>query len=44
MEDFYQIALKEEEKLARKQSKQRKGRSLNRGKEISHDKENNPKG
>jgi hypothetical protein len=44
MEDVYQIALKEEEKLARKQSLQRKGGSLNRGKRISHDKAQNPKG
>jgi hypothetical protein len=32
MEDVYQIALKAEEKLARKQSQRGRGRSPNRGK------------
>jgi hypothetical protein len=38
VEDEYQIAVKAEEKLARKQSQQNRGRSLNRGKGVSHDK------
>jgi hypothetical protein len=37
VEDAYHIALKEQEKLARKQSQQSRGRSLNRGKGIAHD-------
>jgi hypothetical protein len=44
VEDAYQIALKAEEKLARKQSQQSRGRSLNRGKRVSHDKAQKPKG
>jgi len=44
VEDVYQIALKEEEKLARKKSQQNKGRSLNRGKGVAHDKMQNRKG
>jgi hypothetical protein len=44
VEDAYQIALKAEEKLARKQSQQNRGRSLNRGKGVSHDKTQKPKG
>jgi hypothetical protein len=44
IEDAYQIALKAEEKLARKQSQQNRGRSLNRGKGVSHDKAQKPKG
>jgi hypothetical protein len=44
VEDAYQIALKEEEKLARKKSQQRKGRSPNKGKGISHVKAHKPKG
>jgi uncharacterized protein YehS (DUF1456 family) len=38
VEDAYQIALKAKEKLAKKQSQQSRGRSLNRGKGVSHDK------
>jgi hypothetical protein len=38
VEDAYQMALKAEEKLARKQSQRSRGRSLNRGKGIAHDK------
>jgi hypothetical protein len=44
MEDAYHIVMKEEENLARNQSQQRRGRSLNRGKGISHDKAHKPKG
>jgi hypothetical protein len=33
--DAYQISLKEEEKLARKQSQQNRGRSLNKGKGVA---------
>jgi hypothetical protein len=40
----YHIVLKEEEKLARKQSQQNRGRILNIGKGVSHDKTQNPKG
>jgi hypothetical protein len=36
--------MKVEEKLARKQSQQRRGRSLNKGKGVSHDKAQIPKG
>jgi len=43
VEDAYQMALKEEEKLARKQSQQNRGRSLNRGKGVSQDKSQKPK-
>jgi hypothetical protein len=43
VEDAYQIALKAEEKLARKQSQRSRGRSLNRGKGIVHDKAQKPK-
>jgi hypothetical protein len=43
VEDVYQIALKAEEKLARKQSQQNRGRSLNRGKGVSQDKHKIPK-
>jgi hypothetical protein len=43
VEDAYQIALKAEEKLARKQSQRSRGRSLNRGKGIVHDKAHKPK-
>jgi hypothetical protein len=43
VEDAYQIALKAEEKLARKQSQRGRGRSLNRGKEITHDGVQKPK-
>jgi hypothetical protein len=42
MEDYYQIMLKAEEKLDRKQSQRTRGRSLNRGKGIVHDKAQNP--
>jgi hypothetical protein len=44
VEDVYQIALKSEEKLARKQSQKNRGRSLNRGKGVAHDKTQNAKG
>jgi hypothetical protein len=37
------FALKEEEKLTRKQSQQNRGRSLNRGKGVSQDKVQKPK-
>jgi hypothetical protein len=37
IEDAYQMALKAEEKLARKQSQQNRGRSLNRGKGVSQE-------
>jgi hypothetical protein len=43
VEDAYQIVLKAEEMLSRKQSQRSRGRSLNRGKGIVHDKEKNPK-
>jgi hypothetical protein len=43
VEDVYQMALKAEEKLARKQSQQNRGRSLNRGKGVSQDKAQKPK-
>jgi hypothetical protein len=43
VEDAYQIALKEEEKLARKQSQQNRGQSLNRGKGVAQDKAQKPK-
>jgi hypothetical protein len=38
VEDAYQIALKVEEKLARKQSQRNRGRSPNKGKGVAHDK------
>jgi hypothetical protein len=44
IEDAYQIVLKAEEKLARKQSQQNKGRSLNKGKGVAHDKTQKSKG
>jgi hypothetical protein len=44
VEDAYHIALKVEEKLARKKSQQSRGRILTRGKRIAHDKAQNPKG
>ena len=43
VEDAYQIDLKTEENLARKQSQKGIGRSLNRGKEITHDGFQKPK-
>jgi hypothetical protein len=43
VEDAYQMALKAEEKLARKQSQQNRGRSLNRGKGVAQDKAQKPK-
>jgi hypothetical protein len=43
VEDAYQIALKAEEKLARKQSQRNRGRSPNKGKGVSHDKAQKPK-
>jgi hypothetical protein len=43
VEDAYHIALNEEDKLARKESKRSKGRIMNRGKGIVHDKAQNPK-
>jgi hypothetical protein len=44
VEDAYHMALKEKEKLARKQSQRGRGISLNRGKGISQDKAQKPKG
>jgi hypothetical protein len=44
VEDAYQIVLKAEDKLARKKSQQSIGRSLNRGKGVSHDNTKMPKG
>ena len=44
MEDAYQIALKANEKLARKQTHRGIGRSPNRGKGITHNKVQNSKG
>jgi hypothetical protein len=38
IEDDYQIALKAEEKLARKQSQRSRGRNPNKGKGVGHDK------
>jgi hypothetical protein len=38
VEDDYQIALKEEEKLAKNQSQRNKSKGLNRGKEVFYDK------
>jgi hypothetical protein len=38
VEDAYQIALKAEEKLSRKQSQRGRGRSVNKGKGVAHDK------
>jgi hypothetical protein len=38
VEDAYQISLKAEEKLARKQSQRNRGRSPSKGKGVSHDK------
>jgi hypothetical protein len=43
LEDAYQIALKAEDKLARKQSQQNRGRSLNIGKGVSQEKAQKPK-
>jgi hypothetical protein len=43
VEDAYQMALEAEEKLARKQSQQNRGRSLNRGKGVSQDKAQKPR-
>jgi hypothetical protein len=43
VEDAYQIALKAEEKLARKQSQRGRGRSQSRGKEIAQDRVQKPK-
>jgi hypothetical protein len=43
VEDAYQMALKAEEKLARKKSQQNRGRSLNRGKGVAQDKAQKPK-
>jgi hypothetical protein len=43
VEDVYQMVLKEEEKLARRQGQQNIVQSLNRGKGISQDKAQNPK-
>jgi len=44
VEDVYQIALKVEEKLAKKQSQQEIGRILKIYKGVSHDKTQKPKG
>ena len=38
VEEAYQYALKAEEKLARKQSQQGRGRSSKKGKGVTHDK------
>jgi hypothetical protein len=43
VEDAYNIALKVEEKLSRKQSQRSRGIILNRGKEITHDGVQKPK-
>jgi hypothetical protein len=43
VEDAYQIALKAEEKLTRKQSQRGRGRSQSRGKEIAQDRVKKPK-
>jgi hypothetical protein len=43
MEDAYQMALKSEEKLRRKQGQRGRGRSQPRGKTISQDKTQKPK-
>jgi hypothetical protein len=43
VEDVYQMALKAEEKLARKQSQHNIGRSLNIGKRVSQEKTQKPK-
>jgi hypothetical protein len=43
VEDVYQMALKAEKKLAKKQSQQNRGRTLNKGKEVSQDKVQKPK-
>jgi hypothetical protein len=43
MEDAYQMALKEEEKLSQKQGQRGRGRSQPRGKSIAQDKYQNPK-
>jgi hypothetical protein len=43
VEDAYHIALKAEEKLAQKQGQRGRGKSQRRGKEIAHEREQNPK-
>jgi hypothetical protein len=43
MEDAYQMALKAEEKLSRKQSQRGQGRSQTKGKTIAQDKNQKPK-
>jgi hypothetical protein len=43
VEDAYQMALKAEEKLSRKQGQRGRGRSQNRGKTISQDRNQKPK-
>jgi hypothetical protein len=43
VEDAYKIALKAEEKLAKKHSQQNKGQSLNIGKGVAQDKAQKPK-
>jgi hypothetical protein len=43
VEDAYQMALKAEEKLSRKQSQRGRGRSQARGKPIAQDKNQKPK-
>jgi hypothetical protein len=43
MEDAYQIALKDEEKLSHKQSQQGRGRSQPKGKSVAQDKYQKPK-
>jgi hypothetical protein len=43
VEDTYQMVPKAEEKLARKQSQQNKGRSLNRVKGVAQDKAQRPR-
>jgi hypothetical protein len=43
VEDAYQMALKAEEKLSRKQGQQGRGRSQPKGKSVAQDKYQNPK-
>jgi hypothetical protein len=43
VEDAYQIALKDEEKMSQKQGQRGRGRSQARGKTISQDKTQKPK-
>jgi hypothetical protein len=43
VEDAYQMALKEEEELSRKQSHRGRGRSQPRGKSVARDRNQKPK-